>query len=85
MCFTLKTGVILSALILAQLQAIWPALIRAEQPLRLAKDNQNLAFTGRFFILRTTSSMSKSKEGLKNKKTISFLLDSRHLSISYVR
>lgn len=84
-CFTLKTGVILSALIPAQLQTIWPALIRAEQPLRLAKDNQNLAFTGRFFILRTTSSMSKSKEGLKNKKTISFLLDSRHLSISYVR
>lgn len=72
-------------LILAQLQAIWPALIRAEQPLRLAKDNQNLAFIGRLFILRTTSPMSKSKERLKNKKTISFLSDSRRLSISYVR
>lgn len=69
-------------LIPAQLQAIWPALIRAEQPLRLAKDNQNLAFTGRLFIIYP---MSKSKERLKNKKTISFLSDSRRLSISYVR
>lgn len=39
----------------AQLQAILPTLISAQQPLCLAEDTQNQALAGRLSVFRTTS------------------------------